>query len=273
MEISETQAILSSSAIRTRDVSGFRLSEHLYSPKTKLPTHVHEQALLWIALKGHCNEVHAGKVREHQTGTVEFLPSNEIHTLHFPLVEMRSFGIGIAPQWLERMREYSLSLDYSVHSKGGLLAGLFMKLYKEFRQMDEASPLAIEGLALEMLAEASRREVKVSDRTPPRWLKQALELLHEQFSEHLTIAHLATAVGVHPVHLAREFRKFYRCTIGEYVRRLRVEHASRRLCASDVPLAAIASAAGFSDQSHFSRTFKRVMGMTPAEYRRAFRRR
>ena len=273
MEMSDPQSILSSSVIRTRDVSGFRLSENLYSPKTKLPTHVHEQALLWIALKGHCNEVYAGKVREHETRTVEFLPSNEIHTLHFPIVEMRSFGIGIAPQWLERMREYSLSLDYSVHSKGGLLAGLFMKLYKEFRQMDEASPLAIEGLALEMLAEVSRRKVKVADRRPPRWLSQALDLLHEQFSEHLTIAYLATSVGVHPVHLAREFRKFYRCTIGEHIRQLRIEHACRELCVSDSSLAAIASAAGFSDQSHFSRTFKRLMQMTPAQYRSAFSRR
>ena len=272
MEMSDTQSILSSSVIRTRDVSGFRLSENLYSPKTKLPTHVHEQALLWIALKGHCDEVYAGKVRRHETLAVEFLPSYEIHALHFPLVEMRSFGIGIAPQWLERMREYSLSLDYSVHS-GGLLAGLFMKLYKEFQLMDEASPLAIEGLALEMLAEVSRRKVKVADRKPPRWLSQALDLLHEQFSERLTIAYLATSVGVHPVHLAREFRKFYRCTIGEYIRQLRIEHACRELSISDASLASIASAAGFSDQSHFSRTFKRLVDMTPAQYRVVFSRR
>jgi AraC family transcriptional regulator len=270
MEISDTQSILSSSILRTRDVSGFRLSENLYSAKTKLPTHVHEQAQLWIALKGHCNEIYGGKLREHETLAVGFLPSDEIHTLHFPFVGMRSFGIAIAPQWLERMREYSLSLDYSVHSPRGLLAGLFIKLYKEFRQIDEASPLAIEGLALEMLAEVSRRKVKVSDRKPPRWLAQALELLREQFSEHLTIAYLATSVGVHPVHLAREFRKFYRCTIGEYIRQLRIEHACRELCMSDASLATIAAGAGFSDQSHFSRTFKRLVGMTPAEYRAAF---
>ena len=139
--------------------------------------------------------------------------------------------------------------------------------------MDEASPLAIEGLALEMLAEVSRRKVEVADRRPPRWLSQALDLLHEQFSEHLTIAYLATSVGVHPVHLAREFRKFYRCTIGEHIRQLRIEHACHELCVSTASLATIASAAGFSDQSHFSRIFKRLMQMTPAQYRAAFSRR
>jgi AraC-like DNA-binding protein len=108
-----------------------------------------------------------------------------------------------------------------------------MKLYKEFRERDEASALAIEGLALEMLAEVSRRQVRVSDRTPPRWLAQALELLREQFSEHLTITYLATSVGVHPVHLAREFGSSTAVQLGNTF----VSFASSmpaRACSSDV---------------------------------------
>jgi AraC family transcriptional regulator len=76
-------------------------------------------------------------------------------------------------------------------------------------------------------------------------------------------------VGVHPVYLASEFRKHFGCTIGEYVRKLRVEFACRRISESDSPLSDIAIAAGFSHQSHFSRTFKAVTGMTPAGYRTA----
>jgi AraC family transcriptional regulator len=273
MDLSIGQSPFWGQVIKTREFSGLRLVEGVYSEKTRVPRHSHRQAVFCIALNGVCNEAYASKLRRYEAFTVEFLPPNQCHSLAFPGAEMRAFSIDIANCWLESAREYSLRLENSVHVQGGLLSGLFMKLYSEFLQMDSASPLAIEGLMLEMLAEASRQQVRVPDRTPPRWLAQALELLHEQFSEHLTIAHLATSVGVHPVHLAREFRRFYRCSIGEYVRRLRVEHASRRLCASDAPLAAIASAAGFSDQSHFSRTFKRFNGMTPAEYRRAFRRR
>ena len=54
---------------------------------------------------------------------------------------------------------------------------------------------------------------------------------------------------------------------GEYIRQLRVEYACRQLSSSSTALAEIASAAGFSDQSHFSRTFKRQIGMTPSQYR------
>ena len=137
--------------------------------------------------------------------------------------------------------------------------------------MDTASPLAIEGITLEMLAEASRsRKVNV-DRQPPRWLKQAIDLLKEHFSDHLTITQIATAVGIHPVHLTREFRKFHRCTIGDYIRKLRIEQACNALAHSDCSLAQIALSAGFSDHSHFSRIFKRFMRVTPTQYRAASR--
>jgi AraC family transcriptional regulator len=72
---------------------------------------------------------------------------------------------------------------------------------------------------------------------------------------------------VHPAHLAREFRRRRHCTIGGYVRRLRVEFACRELSSTDAPLAEIALAAGFSHQSHLTRTFKELTGMTPAKFR------
>src|SRR2546430_10693969 len=272
MEMSLTQSVFPSSVIKTRYVSGFQMMEGLYYANTSVPRHSHEQAVFCIDLKGRCAEVYGSEVREYQPLTVQFLPPNETHSLEVSSAEVRAFSVEVAPQWLNRTREYSLFLDNSVHSRGGLLSRLFMSLYKEFHQIDDASAVAIEGLALEMLAEVSRCQIKISDCKPPLWLAQALNLLHEQFSERLTLGHIATSVGVHPVHLARGFRRFRRCSIGEYIRQLRIEHACHELCKTDASLAAIASAAGFSDQSHFSRTFKRFMEMTPAQYRHAFSR-
>jgi AraC family transcriptional regulator len=270
MDLSILESPFGGRVIRTREFSGLRLVDGVYSAETRVPTHSHQQAVFCIALKGGCSEIYAGKLREYEALTVEFLPSNQCHSLNFPRADTRAFSIDVATSWLERAHEYSLRLENSVYCHGGLLSGLMMKLYGEFLQPDGASHLAIEGLALEMLAEVSRRHVRLSDRTPPRWLAQAVELLRERFSERLTITHVAATVGVHPVHLAREFRRFHRCTIGEYIRQLRVERACRQLAASNEPLAAIASSVGFSDQSHFSRTFKRLIGVTPAAYRASF---
>ena len=124
---------------------------------------------------------------------------------------------------------------------------------------------------LELLAKTCRHQKQNSEPRLPLWLRQARDFLHDRFSESLTLNVVAQAVGVHPVHLAREFRRHYHCTVGGYVRNLRIECARSELVTSETPLADIALAAGYSDQSHFTTAFKRQTGLSPAEFRRIFR--
>jgi AraC family transcriptional regulator len=86
----------------------------------------------------------------------------------------------------------------------------------------------------------------------------------------MELNHLAQTVGIHPVHLAREFRRFFQCTMGEYVRRLRVESACQEIIKAELPLSEIALKYGFYDQSHFTNIFKQLTGMTPAHYKSVF---
>lgn len=265
MSFSETRP--GGNVLKTRNVSGFSLLEAFYPAKTKVSNHSHVEAIMCISLEGMCNERFGSRVRPYAPITLSYLPAGVSHSLEFPHTELRAFSVDIGDHWLHRMREVSLGQDESVHCEGGLLANLFIRLYKEFHNSDGASAIAIEGLAIEMLAEVSRRQGLKSERTPPTWLRRAVELLHSHFSETLTVVFIARTVGVHPVHLARQFRKHYRCTVGEYIRRLRIEHACAELTRSEMSLSDIALAAGFADQSHSGRTFKRFTGMTPAEYR------
>jgi len=111
--------------------------------------------------------------------------------------------------------------------------------------------------------------VKFSAREPRdlRSLQRAREYIHAHFADNLTLAQVARATGVHPVYLARQFRLRYHCTIGEYLRQLRIETACREISEAQTPLSVIAANAGFYDQSHFANTFKRYTGMTPTQYR------
>jgi AraC family transcriptional regulator len=149
--------------------------------------------------------------------------------------------------------------------EGGVLNWLGYRLYREAQWGDAISTLAIEGLALEMIAEMSRR--RLTEAAVPYWLRQARDLIHAQFTQSLTVSSIAETVGVHPVHLARMFRKTYRCTIGDYVRELRTELACREISSTNLPLSEIASKAGFYDQGHLSRIVKERTGMTPSQYR------
>jgi AraC family transcriptional regulator len=116
-----------------------------------------------------------------------------------------------------------------------------------------------------------RHRVARPERTPPRWLLRARDLLHARFTQNLSLDEIASEAGVHPVHLARVFRRHFECTPGDYLRKLRVESACRQLTSSDMPLSEIALSAGFADQSHFTKNFRRLMQMTPGEFRRNFR--
>jgi len=141
---------------------------------------------------------------------------------------------------------------------------------REFRALDAVGPLSIEALTLEMLVQATRLDV-MRDRNPPRWLQQGREVIHEQFLESLSLSSVAELVGVHPAHLAKMFRRHYGCTLGDYVRRLRLDYAAQLLARSEKTLSAIAVAAGFYDQSHFAHLFKLRFGVTPGVFRAGLR--
>ena len=133
--------------------------------------------------------------------------------------------------------------------------------------METGAGLIIEGLTLEIMAETARRAAQNGRQTIPYWLKRAKDLLHARFAENLTLEQIAREVGVHPVHLSSVFRQKFHCTVGEYIRQLRIEYACREIAKGEMPLAIIALEAGFANQGHFSGTFKRLTGLTPAAYR------
>jgi AraC family transcriptional regulator len=253
--------------IDRRAVAGFELTEITYSPGLRLPTHRHERAGFCLVLSGNYTEEYRSSSLPCRPQTVTFSPAQEKHANRFGDAGSHCFIIDVDHRRLDRLREYPVKLDRPAYFYGGSLAWLAAKLYREFRDQGEASELIIEGLALEMIGEACRRSISRAGGKLPPWLMLARDLLHDQFSERVSLTDVAEAVGVHPVYLAAEFRRRFGSTIGEYVRRLRVEYACREIADSDTPLSQIALMAGFSSQSHFSKTFKRLTGMRPLEYR------
>lgn len=248
----------------------FRLTETVYTPTVKLPVHSHETAYFCFVLEGNFTEFYGRRSRSCHPSTLVFHPAGEKHSDYFH-TGSRCFNIQMNAEWFERVRQHSNVINAPTDFSDAWLSSLAARLYREFCEFDNFSPLAVEGLALEILAESSRRCLPKSESRPLRWLRQTREILDERFDEGLTLIALSEIVDVHPVHLAREFRRFYRLTVGEYVRRRRVEIACRKLSSTDAPLSDIALACGFFDQSHFGRTFKHFTNLSPAAYRKTFR--
>jgi AraC family transcriptional regulator len=258
-------------ASRSIEVAGAVLSESSYRPSVGIPFHRHEDhGYFNLVVRGGYSE----KTRESRVelgpSTLVFHPPGAAHSDHFHVRETRLFNIRFGSDWLRAIRDRSLLLDRSATFNGGPLLGLAIKLYREFCGRDSVSSLMMEGLVLEMLAEATRRSDGARPNVPS-WLARGRDMVHDQFRQSLTMSQLAVAAGVHQVHFGREFRRHFGCTVGEYVQKLRVEFARRLILSSDASLAEVASESGFADQSHFTRTFKEVVGVTPSCYKALMR--
>jgi transcriptional regulator GlxA family with amidase domain len=98
-----------------------------------------------------------------------------------------------------------------------------------------------------------------------------LEYLHAHDDRMVRIEDVAVEVDLHPGYLARAFREHIGMPIGAYAREIRLERAAADLSTTDDRILDIAIAAGFTDQSHLTRLFRRRFGVTPAQYRTTVR--
>jgi AraC family transcriptional regulator len=264
------QKPLRAQLVKHRQLNGIRLLEVQYPPTLRQPRHTHDLASFSYVLSGNYAESLVRQTHSRRPSTLVLHPPEESHAVEFES-GVRILSVEFSFEKLAGLRQHTAVLDAPASCRSEKIDWLGKMIYREFRQMDSFSLLAVEGLILELLAEASRRSVGAAEKKYPRWLKKSKDFLHENFTESLTLEELARIADVHPVHLSRVFREKFGCSIGQYVRRLRVEFASHQILSTDIPLGEIAHAAGFSDQSHFNRTFKSAFGLTPAEYRRTLR--
>jgi AraC family transcriptional regulator len=252
---------------RVRHVSDVILSETHYAAALEVPPHVHERAYFALLLRGGYREDLGRGGMEFSPSSVVFHPPREVQHGGIGDHGATLFHVEIPRSWTSRLADYGRIPDEAVLYGGGPMVHLAHSLYRELRADDPAAMLIAEGQVLEMLGLLVRSPGKPARRAP-RWLEEAVELVHEEFTTALTVRAIAERVGASAVHLARTFRRLRGESIGELVRRLRVERARRMLEDPSFALATIALEAGFADQSHFTRTFRRATGFTPREYRR-----
>jgi AraC family transcriptional regulator len=247
---------------------GLGFGEVVHSTERAIPCHVHETAYYCLVLTGGYEESGRRERLYFQPFNSAFNRSGTKHDGRIGASGARFFTVEIGQGWIEEFRELGPEPDTLQDSRGGELTALGIQLYREHCVKASSCDLTVDALIWELLAAAAGIQSREKS-AKPAWWGRVKDLLHSEFRE-LRISELAAEAGVHPVHLARVFRRICGETPGEYLQRLRVKFASERLALTEMPIAQVAAEAGFADQSHMTRIFKRHTRTTPRELRRAF---
>lgn len=245
---------------------GILLSRLSHTQPRKIPPHSHQATFFCLLLSGHYRESFARTTYAYNPLTLVYHPAGMFHDDEIGPAGAQLFSIELPASTLAQFRDYAPAVQSRPDLCGGPAVWLALELHRSLA--DPPSPLALASLTGELLAATHRLPDPPADSAAP-WLLRLRDRLHDSFADSLTLTALAQDSGYHPIHISRTFRRTFRCSIPDYLQRLRVLFVARQLLTlPPVSLASLAAAAGFADQSHLTRTFHRVTGHSPAAWRR-----
>lgn len=222
--------------------------------------HYHENPHLSFVLKGGGIVKSKSSEYERLPGEMMFFRAGEPHqciTKRFPT---RNVNLEIESVFLRENRISEADIGAAIR-RNPHLKFTMLKVYKELLAADDFTDSSIKILFLNLVC-ATRKIEKCE----PRWIGVVRQVMNDKWNEPLTLGDLARAAGVHPVTISKFFPKFFACTFGEYMRQLKIEKSLRLIQDAPRSLTEIAHECGFYDQSHFTRTFKKMTGFLPNSY-------
>ncbi|MFV8347979.1 helix-turn-helix domain-containing protein [Flavobacterium sp. ZB4P13] len=251
---------------KTINLEGITLTDTVYT-HDKVDWHYHENAYFTFILQGNLIEGNKKEIYNCSAGSLLFHNWQDPHYNIKPEGFTRGFHIEIEQNWFDNLDFDTKDLQGSINISNSDLKFLMYKIFRETKVDDNQSQLSIQMLLLETLAKMLRNNQTKSNKKP-NWVSEINMILNDQFSDNLSLDYLSKTLNIHPVHLSRDFSKYFNSSFGEYIRKLKVEKSLELISQKKLDLTAIAFECGFSDQSHFTRCFKEINGINPSEYRK-----
>ena len=245
-----------------------KLSLVHHADARSVPMHSHEDMFLSLLLRGRYCEWVDGQAIEYEPLTVVFHPERCEHRDEIKAPGSLFFAVVARPELLGGHERRHRALRSVRDLRGGPTVWAMLRLLETLRREPPEALLCEEPVG-EIVDELLGRPQPSAIR--PRWLARVEERLQAEYRSPVSLGALATSAGVHPVHLSRVFRRHHGGSIRAFVHQLRVLHACRLIAGDCCSLAEAALESGFCDQSHMTRVFVGVAGMTPSAYRRAAR--
>jgi AraC family transcriptional regulator len=245
-----------------RRCGGLLVTLSAYRRAAMQPWHCHANPTFFLLLAGDHRD-HTRHDRFDQPAfSLVYHPTTKPHAGELGPRGMRGLNIEYDPTWLHQhgLQADDLGGYLPLASAEARLAAL--RFAATAFQDGPGAEADLQTQALELLEPLAVQPGQPVAGPAPRWLRTAEDYLHAHFRQPVSLRDVATEVGVHPVYLARVFRRRHGLPVSGYLRALRLVEAGR-LVLDGVPLVEAAFAAGFADQPHFSRSFSREFGFSP----------
>jgi len=259
---------------RVPEVPGIELRRGV-RVRAPVARHWHDEYQLCLIEGGGGELRHGRAIHRTPPGSLFVVPPGDVHSNHSDSTEGCSFrSLYVGPDRLARAAAQVGIAGLPDFSRPMLEDARLSVLFRRAHQGFEAGASRLEGESelLRLLATlvgrhaSGRRPLRPAGREPGA-VARAREYLHAHFREPVSLGELARVVALSPFHLSRVFRDRTGLPPHAYQNQLRVHHA-RRLIEAGWPPAMAAPMAGFADQSHLTRHFRRVLAVPPGAYRR-----
>jgi AraC family transcriptional regulator len=247
---------------------GLRLVVTEYQPGERMAPHWHPSTQVSMVLRGSVQEGVGGREEQGTVGAVVVKPAGIVHRNLFGPAPVRILSLNVEPA-AEQAGRWTAALQGWRWMEGGPAGRALWRLLSTARAEPEMGSRLLADCLWEVVDALAEDGTPRSPSRAPAWLRSVRDRLHDCAGAAPPVRELADAAGVHPVYLARAFRRAYGAPVTEYARRLRVRAAADRVASTDLPLVRIALEAGFADQAHLTRELRRETGLPPGALRRA----
>ena len=248
----------------TIHLDGLTITDTEYTHE-KVDWHYHENPYFTFILQGNVFEGNKKETFNCGAGTLLFHNWHEAHYNIKPKGFTRGFHIELEKDWFGSFDVDTDKLQGNLNISAPTVKALMYNIFRESKHSGGASKLAIDALLVALFGQMAGLQEK-QRQTVPTWVNRVKELLHDD-QRDWRLNELAHNLNIHPVHLSRDFGKYFNCNLGDYIRAIRLQQALTLLPEANLSLTDIALECRFADQSHFIRSFKALYQVTPSQYR------
>jgi len=248
--------------IGERSFGGILTTETVFPEGFDSDWHYHQNPHYSHILSGGSKEIRGGVCQWQQPGdglyyypgishqNLQYQPGTRIFNIELEGSFFKEHGLDMPAE------EQMFSDRVKVNSMG------LLKILKEHYWQDQHSRIAVEQLCVELIT--ATPDVR---NDYPDWTRKIIEILNDCWDQSWSLAEFSGLLEIHPVTLSKYFSKYFKCTLGEYIRQIKVDRALKLIRSSRLSLTEVAFECGFADQAHFIKTFTLLTGVRPRQYR------